>query len=301
MDPKRRLLLTEPGEDILLSSSAPSVAFRYGEWIARTGLTVDTTVSTPICSVPLPKYMASYDTPRRFTHVPPELMWHPLFWLPARLYSRYPVSMDGGPAELETDEVWAIRVSLELKAAGLFDPDTGWVDIMDAYGLDVEDDFDLARIEEWQNGNADPDLDRIDLEPLLKREDDVLWSLQWATALLPTLQRAQWAILADSLIEVIDEVASPDNADAGLDKVLNATAKVAMLAGSMLYDVPVDGPPALEFWTAIEDASRDGGATDIDAFIGGPVTTAAEWLYAVRDRFWESIAEVNLLNDPVPA
>lgn len=56
MDIKRRRMLTEPGDTLLLSKSSMDTAFRFTKWQELTGLTPDRFTADPICSVPLPIY-----------------------------------------------------------------------------------------------------------------------------------------------------------------------------------------------------------------------------------------------------
>ena len=63
----------------------------------------------------------------------------------------------------EPDDIWCLRVCLELQAAGLYDTDTGtWIDASLA-GLNGNDPDTAARVDRWLAGAPDSLLDRLDL------------------------------------------------------------------------------------------------------------------------------------------
>jgi hypothetical protein len=296
MDIKRRRMLTEPGDTLLLSKSSMDTAFRFTEWQEITGLTPNRFTADPICSVPLPIYTQVAPGTRQFSSVKPEVMWHPLFWLPARLAGRYnlPTGPDGTP-EVESTTMWSIRVALELTASGLYSIEDGWLDVLATVGIDVENEVDLARIEEWQAGGVDDLLDSIDLDLYLKLENNPNWALQSAMALEEPATHAQWAILADSLMEVVME---SYDAELGtpLDEVRATIAVAASLAGIQLEDVPTDDEePAQEFWDRIELEARDGIYATAQQFLAGPATEALNWLTLTRDTYWESVEDLQAL------
>lgn len=300
MEIKRRQLLTNKDEGLLLSTSSPEVMYRYTEWQAMTGLDGSLISAEPVCAVPLPIYAAEFEGPRRFSQVPPELLWHPLFWLPARLANRYnlPTGPDGAK-EVESAAVWSTRVALELSASGLYDADEGWLDILATVGIDVDNEADVARIAEWQAGYPDEDLDSIDLDLHLKLGEDPNWALTSAVLMKDTLAQAQWAFLADSLFGLLLDAGDPT--EGGTLEQLRETLKVAAnLAEVQLTDVPVvDGSePAAVFWERIADEAADPDYTDAASFLDGPVAEATNWLAAVRDEYWGRIADLNSALSP---
>jgi hypothetical protein len=296
MDIKRRQMLTEPGDTLLLSKSALDTAFRFSAWQELTGLPTDRFTADPVCSVPLPIYSEVAPGQRQFAEVKPEAMWHPLFWLPPRLAGRYRLpSVDGAEPRIESTTMWSIRVALELSASGLYSIEEGWIDILATVGLDVENEADLARIEEWQAGAPDELLDSIDLDLYLHLEDDPNWALQSAMALEEPVIHAQWAILADSLMEVIYDAADPDAA-LPLDEVRQDVAVAASLAGIQLEDVPTDDEEdAGSFWARIELAAREGSFRTVQEFVQGPIAEANGWLHLTRETYWESVDELHSL------
>lgn len=296
MDIKRRRMLTEPGDTLLLSKSSMDTAFRFTKWQELTGLTPDRFTADPICSVPLPIYTQVAPGTRQFASVKPEMMWHPLFWLPPRLAGRYNLpSGPNGALEVESTTMWSIRVALELTASGLYSIEDGWLDILATVGIDVENEVDLARIEEWQAGGVDDLLDSIDLDLYLALEKNPNWALQSALALTEPATHAQWAILADSLMEVIMD-ARDEAATTPLRDVRETLAVVASLAGIQLDEVPTDDEePAQEFWDRVELEARDGIYSTVDEFLAGPAAEAMGWLTLTRDTYWESVEDLKTL------
>lgn len=296
MDIKRRRMLTEPGDTLLLSRSSMDTAFRFTEWQEATGLTPNRFTADPICSVPLPIYTQVAPGTRQFASVKTEAMWHPLFWLPPRLAGRYNLpSGPDGALEVESTTMWSIRVALELTASGLYSIEDGWIDVLATVGIDVENEVDLARIEEWQAGGVDDLLDSIDLDLYLKLETNPNWALQSAMALVEPATRAQWAILADSLMEMVAESYDPD-LDTPLQDVRGTLAVVASLAGVQLQEVPTDDEePAEEFWARLELEARDANYSTVQQFLAGPATEALGWLALTRDTYWESVEDLQSL------
>lgn len=296
MDIKRRRMLTEPGDTLLLSKSSMDAAFRFSEWQEITGLTPNRFTADPICSVPLPIYTQVAPGTRQFSSVKPEVMWHPLFWLPPRLAGRYNLpSGPGGALEVESTTMWSIRVALELTASGLYSIEDGWLDVLATVGIDVENEVDLARIEEWQAGGVDDLLDSIDLDLYLALETNPNWALQSAMALTEPATEAQWAILADSLMEVVMD-SYDAAANTPLHEVRDTIAVVASLAGVQLDEVPTDDEePADEFWARVELEARDGIYSTVQEFLAGPATEALGWLTLTRDTYWTSVEDLQSL------
>lgn len=296
MDIKRRRMLTEPGDTLLLSKSSMDTAFRFTEWQEITGLSPARFTADPVCSVPLPIYTEVAPGARQFATVATEVMWHPLFWLPPRLAGRYnlPTGPDGA-LEMESTTMWSIRVALELTASGLYNIEDGWLDVLATVGIDVDNEVDLARVEEWQAGTVDDLLDSIDLDLYLKLEQDPNWALQSALALSEPATHAQWAILADSLLEVVQEAFDPEE-NTTLDEVRQTMAVAASLAGIQLDEVPTDDEESADlFWDRIELEAREGNYATVQQFLAGPVAEAIGWLTLTRETYWESVQDLQSL------
>lgn len=294
MDIKRRQLLTEPGDTLLLAKSALDTVERFSDWQTLTGLLPNRFVFGELCSVPLPIYTPVPEGTRQFAQVNPEVMWHPLFWLPPTVAGRYQLPTGpNGENEPESNAVWSIRVALELTASGLYSETDGWVDILDTVGIDVDNDVDLARIQEWQEGGVDDLLDSIDLGPYLSLEDGPNWALQSAMALVEPATHAQWAILADSLMELLWEANSDTTSI--LPEYRSAIQLVCDLAEVQLVDIPTEGHTAEQFWETISAEIRDEGYLTKQDLSAGPVASAEEWLRMTRDTFWEAVTDLQTL------
>lgn len=297
MDIKRRQLLTRPGDNLLLSRSAVEVYVRHTEWTEATGLENSRATFNPLCSVPLPLYVAPEAGVRQFPNVKPELMWHPLFWLPNRVAARYNIpSGTEGALEPESDAVRSIRIALELENSGLYSRDEGWLDILSTVGIDVENDADLGRIEEWQQGAPDELLDSIDLDLYLKLEKDPYWALTAAIALEEPLTQALWAVLSDSLVEFITEIVAPAEGKTQA-QLRDGLRLAAVLAGVQLDHVPTDAGEETpeKFWARIEEQARNGSFASASEFLTGPVQEASEWLRLTRETYWEVLDELRAL------
>jgi hypothetical protein len=294
MELRRRTFLTDPGETLLLSESALDSALRLADWREATGLNMDRIVLDGLTAVPLPLYMATPPGPRQFSEVSPGMMWHPLFWLPPRLSNRYaglPTGENGAP-EIESNELWSIRIGLELAISGLYNEDEGWLDILYTLGIDVDNPADIARIAAWQAGAPDELLDSIDLDEYLHLEGNPNWALESALSLLDPFTEAQWALRANSLIDMILEVSDPANSSTPQE--LRDTIRVAAtLAGVQFTGVPDENATA--FWAGIEDQAVNGKFPNLASFMSGPVLEANSWLHRVRDSYWGVLDELQSL------
>jgi hypothetical protein len=121
-------------------------------------------------SYPIPVYRELPVGARRFAGIPAKWMWHPLFWLPTSIAGQIHIDQ---LSEDQLCEVHAVRVVLHLDDTGVYDSENGvFLDVMHLYGLDIENQADLARITAWQNGGADEVLDNIDLSELFDLDAD---------------------------------------------------------------------------------------------------------------------------------
>ena len=272
--------MTEPGEPLEVASSTLRSAARYRTWAADTGIGAEWLTPQPLCCVPLPVYPAGWPAGRRrWPGLRPAMMWHPLLWLPERLATRYTLLDDTGGRSTEPDDVWALRVCLEVQASGLYDADTGsWLDVLSLAGLDGDDPDTATRVAAWLNGRPDPVLDGLDLTEHVDRPGDPDWAVFAAIAELPALQVISWAVTALDLLEACEEL-TETGGDTG--RVRRAAAAIAALAGTNLRGLPDDGglsvtgdrdPPADEppagRGVNAEDAWWDGMVNRIRLFTG---------------------------------
>lgn len=208
----RQHFLTQEGEQLLISFDAMQTAERMLSFVTATGLEPAEVISDPITTHPLPVYHR--DT--RFSTVKPELMWHPLFWVPEHVGLRLQIrESENAEPRVETDSEWALRVAIELTRSDIYAPEGGWADVMALCGLDLDNPIDLARVEAWRAGEVDETLDAIDLGALFafSADNEAFYEAQ---ELYPALTAAQWGFTAVSLLESIDEDREGAGAYAGL-------------------------------------------------------------------------------------
>lgn len=255
----------EAGTGLLACTSAWQLVTGYAEFIAATELPAWDVFSDMVVSTPLPRYVPGFDG-RRWSVVPPDALWSPLFWLPGKLHQR--LDLD----DAEPERVWAVRVALELQAAGLYDPQRGWFDVLAAHELD-----DFGRIEAWQSGGADRRLDAIDLtEHLVAREDDD-WAAELALDLVPPLQRRGWALCADELLGFIGEV------DEGEDALARARSVVGLAHGVLL----AASEDATSFWATLEE--------QLDHDVDQVLSVARDRLQEIRAEHWDAVEDLQQL------
>lgn len=206
---KRRAFLAGPGDLPLLTADPIEHLEGFEHLIEATGIDPGRVLATPVVRFPLPVPRKAEDgTLERWVGIDPKMMWLPLFWLPPHLALRYQYRVinaeTGGTSddlEIESDEVWAIRVMLELLYSGMYDPATGtWADVLSFYGLDVDSPVDQARVELWLDGYPDEVLDSIDLTAHIRHDEDPEWALKAARDLADTLVPAQWSLTASGLL-----------------------------------------------------------------------------------------------------
>ena len=301
---RRRAFILEPGESLLLASSSIEVALRFGMWERFSQLPVTAVVSNPVVATPLVEYPEHGHPARVWQQVNPAALWHPLFWLPDRVSGRYQIQAEDGTVSVEDDDTWAVRVCLELSMSGLYDAETGtWLDVLAMYGLDIDDPAILDRVRWWQAGDPDPVLDSIDLTEQVDVEDTD-WALESALAIIGDLRPASWAMLANDLLEKLDEIADPGKTDTQADPTLTHQAAGNIVAlGRTLLAAPEVGVGA-QFWTEQELALQQIPPVDFAAVLDGPIAAMSAALYEVRDANWahlETLEQYGREGEPVPA
>lgn len=273
-----------PEEPLVLFRGADPIAFFERErWFQEmTSLPADRVVSSPLCAVPLP--LAQRDDLGLLKRWPntmnPELLWLPLFWLPELVLTRFLID-NGVPGEerIETDDEWALRVASEVSAARLYDPETGsWLDVLAAYGIDIDAPDTVLRLGAWLEGESDPVLDSIDLSPMFAMEDENgeaidlhQEALQFALDATPLATTAQFASLAGRLLDRLQAtVYEQANLATRIEQVDEIASLSLMLLGAA--ELPA---PSEQVVDVVQDA-RD----SIDELLDGETELAPEDAWA---------------------
>lgn len=279
------------GPDVLVLSDSPiELLHRAQEWEEETGAP---SVMTSLLSIPVPLYLST-DTPRTFSGVPARMLWHPLFWLPPRIAERYQIQGADG-LRVEGDVEWAYRVCLEMAATGMYDPDDeSWTDILSLVGLDIEDDIDLARIESWQGGEPDEDLDAIagELDALLAvPEEDATYAL--AGSSLGALTGAAMARTAGVLLhDELEPLLDPDADESVVADTAHDVVTTVVNAASLFLTELVPGVEDTLWNDLLADLSLADPADHQGLLddIAGPAAQALETIedyFAPALAFWE--------------
>lgn len=282
----RRPFLTEPGEPLLVARDPFDSAIRFGVLNEASNLPAERLFVSTMLTVPLPLPAEGADTVRdRWPEVPAYLLWHPLFWLPDHIQHRYRIDDD-----LETDDVWAVRVAMELTSAGLYDTDTGtWLDVLDyACGLNVDNEADEERVSAWLMGGEDPELDSVadQVEALFHDDVDEDWAINAAMSMVDQLSVMSWALQSDSLIEMCDDVTSAveggDKEAPSPDEALTLAQMIGAFGHAALSNISVE---EAEFWKTVDGEIRAIG-DNLNALSAGPLSKIIDHLLAVRDQYW---------------
>lgn len=245
---KRRHFITAGPEKPVLTSDPSEHIRRFEHFIDATGIPPERVLLTPVVSLPIPVSVTDGEGElERWSHVTPEMMWHPFFWLPKRVALRYQYptideASGGTSADIETegDDVWAIRVMLELLGSGVYDPTSGtWLDVLAWHGIDVEDPIDLARVQTWQDGEPDDVLDAIDMTPLIEfNPDDPDWGFHAARQFSDVVVPAQWSLTAGSLlVQLNEQITERGDSDEETRKLIGIFGRIA---SNGLRTIPAD-------------------------------------------------------------
>lgn len=294
----RRPSLMNEGEPLLLARSAIDTAVRFQAFAEESGIPPRSVLSTSVSAMPLPIY-GNFEG-RRWPGTRPEYMWHPLMWLPSRVAGRYTLrDPRTGEKRLEDDDLWAIRVAFELTASGLYDKETGtWFDIPQLADIDTEDPESVGRIRRWLDGAPDKALDWIDLTDYLDIEPSS-WALEMALEIRDDMERASWAVIADDLLDLADqladEVEEPDPVRA------EGVKSLGKLGQSFLSHVPIeteqgeptaiDGVAHRDFFFRLHDSAGQVSPEDLT----WTLMHARARLTAIRDAFWSSVDRLAVL------
>lgn len=240
VNPRRRAFLTAPGESLLVCTSPVEAALR-AEMLSRlTGIPPQSLLTNALCAIPLPLYPEQFTGARRWPSVQAGAMWHPLLWLPERIAKRRPVP--DGPAGIESDDLWVVRVALELSATGVYDDVTGtWIDVLSLMGLGTDSADDIARVRRWLDGADDELLGSFDLtDHMLPRTGgvDTSRSLDVAEMSLGPLRASAWAYAATDLLDACREIAE---ATTGTPREQPRLAVAMIIRLAMLAFAGIDG------------------------------------------------------------
>lgn len=193
----RRPYLTGPGDSLILPPSSFALNTLYESWVADTGIEPDRLVFSALVGSPLPLRDFGRGPRGWDPQMNPAMFWHPLFWLPEAIALPLPPFDETEPEE--PLDSWALRVGWEVVWSGMYDAEDGtWVDILSAYGLNIEERSVQARITAWLAGAADPVLDIIDLSDYVTADQDATLAL--VADQIEPFRTAAWGVHADELL-----------------------------------------------------------------------------------------------------
>ena len=299
---RRRPFLLEPGDTLLLEPDPIRVMVNFGRFVEETGVPADVLRSSRLTALPLPTGKI-----RDCPGVRPEMAWLPLLWLPPHLARQktYAVGEDGlahtvssagaGGREVyeESEEEWAVRVALELSAAGFYDATTGtFLDVMDLVGIDIDVPAGLGRVREWLAGGPDDDLDLLatglELEGHLRSTSEPDWALNEAIVNREHLVHCAYAAGTEALVDTLDELSGALAAGrAELEEAKTLFETVCIGAASWLDDLPLEDASAGRDEVVPEDVYWLELAEDAGRFVGAPERFVEEHLRSARARLVE--------------
>ncbi|WP_159599151.1 hypothetical protein [Agromyces humi] len=289
MEIRRRTYFPTAGEALLLPSGAITSPERYALFAQHSQMPRDLIKGSPLAATPIP---ARPEGGRWPAETNPAMFWHPLLWLPESL---------ARPAVGEELDLWAVRVSMEITAATVFDAATGtWLDALSTVGLDSDDPAVQARVTAWLEGASDPDLDRVDLSDLFLDGGGSDEIAEQAAELYEILLPALWAVRANDLIAMVNEHTSYIEED--IPTLIADIRTVVWLAqGVMGDDIPgVEGeePPA-QLWARVLEDMQYWPQRTYQEILDGPVTSLVQSFYAIRQDYWVFVQALNSDTDEV--
>ncbi|WIB65638.1 hypothetical protein [Curtobacterium sp. MCBD17_040] len=254
----RRPYLSAPGDSLILPPSSFALNTMYESFVADARIEPDRLAYVPLVGSPLPIQDYARGPQGWDPEMNPAVFWHPLLWLPEsiaapRIFDTE--DTDDGP-EVESVEFWSLRVAWEAVWSGMYDAEDGtWIDVLDLYGLNIDDPSVQSRVQAWLGGAADPVLDTIDLTDYVSPTQDV--TITTVADQLDTFRPAGWGVHANELFHGVTEVAgSAQDADT-FRWAVGQFAYVALLA---LGDVPPNeegGPVLADAWQTIMAEAGD--------------------------------------------
>lgn len=292
---------TDPGEGLIASRRPGARPERRRAFLAATGLSPSTgIVDSLLVALPIPAYTAAAAGERMWGSVTPAALWHPLFWLPERLTTRYRTYDDNNQEVIESDDLWALRVMCEMTASGLYNIETGeWFDVLASVGIDIDNPADVMRVAEWQMGIADDTIDTIDLTSYLAYSEDPHWSMLVAASMEGPTRRTVWAYAADMLLRWCYEAeAQFDHGEfAGNTQKLAENITIVLKAGNLLLGgITSDGlgshmEPGPDLFWVVHTTRVEGERVQTDNLLDYLLYTVAAHAGKVRDLHWEPMQE----------
>lgn len=198
------------------------------------GLSADDIVSTDAVAIPLPRYEDGRPLRGR-PGVKPTALRYPFMWLPAAQRDRYDIATGEGETTVESDDVWAFRVCLEMWIAGAYNVETGgWIDVLALWDLDPEDPETAERIQRWWDGSDDEVLDSIDLTDAfaVAEDDDADWAIISASTIEPLFTNAAMALSAADILGLCDLVEDGETSPLGGGNAIAAIPVLVNVAQS---------------------------------------------------------------------
>lgn len=305
-----------PGEALILPTSPVDRMVQGQQFISSLGLDLVGMVDSPLVTLPIPRYDEPAPTPvdvdseldepddpasdeqetsdsaHPWAKVRPEMMWHPLLWLPPRLRERYAYQDDAAPV-YETDDQWAIRVMTEMSARGMYDVDSGeWVDVLSMVDVDVDDNEDWMRVSEWLLGIPDDEIDGIDLEKVLYHEDDPDWAIVAADQIEEPVRRTVWARTANTLLSWSFQSQDRFEKDGDTDRLRGSIQTICRVGNMLLTSVNQDGrgaharPGSDTFWAETLTEVTTTEPADMLPLLTGQVMIHCQ---NIRDAHWDEM------------
>jgi len=261
----------------------------WGDFLDDTGLSADDVISSIMCVVPLPVY----PLPRPRPAAKPEMLWHPMLWLPEHITRRR------SEHEERDDDLYALRVALETATVGLWDVGTGtWLDVLSTVGLDIDRAEDLRRAKEWLEGEADNLIESIDISDLCLYEDNPDWATQIAYDLLPVAFEVVWSTGAATQILAVRQTMDSIGDTRTVEEACEWLQQIAGISAIWLRrcpeidELPVPEKSPAKACRAIE-AQLAEGPYPIELLEADIAPRLIAILWSVRETYQPSVDELN--------
>lgn len=273
------------GEQLIAPPHPADAAVRLFAFREKTGLAAEDVIISPLLNHPLPFYPAAFpENHRRWVGVHPSALWHPLLWLPKRLTDRVRIASRDGES-IESEEMWAVRVALELGRSGVYREDEGtWLDVLAHWGLDIDDPATVERVRAWLAGTPDDILDHIDLDEILVEKLEPNWAVDTAWAVTPRLISYALAVQSNALLDMAEQTREEIDAGELDDESANDAVDEIVMMGAWLFentpeelrrDLDADAAPVARldqitsmlsairrtYWTVLERAAAEASAS----------------------------------------